>query len=651
MLIKCIEYNGSVNYDNLFKQFFLKKRYVELNDLIAIRTTSYPQIYNEFNFQSPVKATFIFFKCTNLNQLDKGILDHNETRIYLTGTKNSYIPRELFYLDFNSFTHFIKYNRDGQSNQRMLANYLDKLKQITYPQIKIRSLINFALLTGDLGCGKDYLLNQLACDLRMNMLEFDPDDFLNESLTINETKVKSNFQMINVFAPCIVIFKNVDILIQSLEGNEPRFITLLNTYLELLRNSSNSDYPVLLIATSSTMNCDQISENSEFAKLFTEQLHIDDLRLEERSQILKSISTKLFNYQLNSSNQIDLELLAKETNGLNLTNLINLFKKSLQLTDQLQSLTTEHLITTLNQYKKNLKSKNHLPDIPNVKWSDIGGLLDAKKEIFFTIQLTLKYGKFLNSKLKRSGLLFYGPPGTGKTLLAKAIATEFKLNFLSVKGPEIMNMYIGQSEENIRNIFVKAKAIAPSIIFFDELDSIARKRGKNNSSSGVMDRLVSTLLTELDALSNLDDDEEFKPVFVIGATNRPDLLDQALLRYGRFDKLVFIGLDNSKEQRLSILKAITSKFEFDNCSLEDVEASCPLNLSGADFYGLCSNAYLYALKRKIKRLELNDDKTEEEAGVKTSLEDFKEAIRNLRASISEEELEKYKELSRKFSSK
>ena len=397
--------------------------------------------------------------------------------------------------------------------------------------------------------------------------------------------------------------------------------------------------------------------NSEFSKLFTQQLHIDDLRYEERFEALSLISTKLFN-QINQeeANEIDLELIGKESNGLNLNNLISLFKKSIQSLDQSarNRLTTEHLLSNLDVYKKNLKSKNHLPDIPNVNWCDVGGLIDAKKEIFFTIQLTLKYGKYLSSKLKRSGLLFYGPPGTGKTLLAKAIATEFKLNFLSVKGPEMMNMYIGQSEENVRSIFAKARSVAPSIIFFDELDSIARKRGKSNSSSGVMDRLVSTLLTELDSLNN-ENEDEFKPVFIIGATNRPDLLDSALLRYGRFDKLVFIGLDNSKEQRLAILKAITKKFNFDvNCNLESIESNCPRNLTGADFYGLCSNAYLNALKRKIAQLEsLNEfsSETSNETGVKVCLNDFKEAIRNVRLSIDEEELQKYEQLSKKFSTK
>ena len=647
VLVKCPEYNGSVNYDNLFRSFFDCKRYVELNDLIAIRSTSYPQIFNEFNMQSTVKQAFIFFKCTNLDRLDWGIIDRSETRIYLTGSKNSHIPRELFHSTFDSFADFVKHH----ASSCMLNSYFDRLKRIVQPYVRIRSLVQFVLLTGAAGSGKAYLLDRLACCLRMHLVELDADDFVSDSLMINESKVKANFQLITIYAPCIVVLKNVDILIKSLEGNELRFIELISAHLDA-EKSVNSDFPTLLIATSSTLNCDQINESSEFGRLFAQQLHIDDLRYEERLEVLTAIAAKVFDQQSLNRQQlqpIDLELLAKETNGLNFSNLINLFKKALQRALQSsgdQRLTSEHLLAVLDLYRANLKTKNDLPDIPNVNWSDVGGLMGAKKEIFFTIQLTLKYGKFLSSKLKRSGLLFYGPPGTGKTLLAKAIATEFKLNFLSVKGPEMMNMYIGQSEENIRNIFAKAKSVAPSIIFFDELDSIARKRGKNNSSSGVMDRLVSTLLTELDTIN----EGEEEPVFVIGATNRPDLLDPALLRHGRFDKLVFIGLDNGKEQRLSILRAITRKFDFDEaCTLEAIESNCPANLTGADFYGLCSSAYLNALKRKIDRLELGDGV--ETDGVAVCMEDFQEAIKCLRVSIKEDELAKYQELSRQFSSK
>jgi peroxin-6 len=144
-----------------------------------------------------------------------------------------------------------------------------------------------------------------------------------------------------------------------------------------------------------------------------------------------------------------------------------------------------------------------------------------------TLELPIKHPELFASGLKkRSGILLYGPPGTGKTLVAKAVATTLSLNFLSVKGPELLNMYVGESEANVRKVFEKARNAHPCVVFFDELDSLAPKRGDHGDSGGVMDRIVSQLLAELDGMSQSD-------VFVIGATNRPDLLDPALLRPGR----------------------------------------------------------------------------------------------------------------------
>ncbi len=186
------------------------------------------------------------------------------------------------------------------------------------------------------------------------------------------------------------------------------------------------------------------------------------------------------------------------------------------------------------------------PKIPKVSWSDIGGLATAKADILDTIRLPLEHPELLADGLKKrsgkeiplqelhnqimfwTGLLLYGPPGTGKTLIAKAVATSFSVNFLSVKGPELLNMYIGESEANVRKIFQRARDASPCVVFFDELDSVAPKRGYHGDSGGVMDRIVSQLLAELDGMSSAKGN-----VFVIGATNRPDLLDPALLRPGR----------------------------------------------------------------------------------------------------------------------
>ena len=203
------------------------------------------------------------------------------------------------------------------------------------------------------------------------------------------------------------------------------------------------------------------------------------------------------------------------------------------------------------------------PKIPTVGWEDVGGLTHVKDAVMETIQLPLERPElFAKGLKKRSGILFYGPPGTGKTLLAKAIATEFSLNFFSVKGPELLNMYIGESEANVRRVFQRARDARPCVVFFDELDSVAPKRGNQGDSGGVMDRIVSQLLAELDGMSN-GEDGAVGGVFVIGATNRPDLLDAALLRPGRFDKMLYLGIPDTHDKQLTILEALTRKSVID----------------------------------------------------------------------------------------
>jgi len=253
--------------------------------------------------------------------------------------------------------------------------------------------------------------------------------------------------------------------------------------------------------------------------------------------------------------------------------------------------------------RKNFADAIGAPKIPNVSWEDVGGLTNVKDAVMETIQLPLERPElFAKGMKKRSGILFYGPPGTGKTLLAKAIATEFSLNFFSVKGPELLNMYIGESEANVRRVFQRARDARPCVVFFDELDSVAPKRGNQGDSGGVMDRIVSQLLAELDGMSNGEDGAG--GVFVIGATNRPDLLDQALLRPGRFDKMLYLGVSDTHDKQLTILEALTRKFTLHpQMSLRRVAEALPFTYTGADLYALCSDAMLKAITRRASAVD------------------------------------------------
>lgn len=223
-----------------------------------------------------------------------------------------------------------------------------------------------------------------------------------------------------------------------------------------------------------------------------------------------------------------------------------------------RGLTPADFDVAVDAARKNFADAIGAPKIPNVTWDDVGGLDNVKDTVSETIQLPLERPElFAKGMKKRSGILFYGPPGTGKTLLAKAIATEYSLNFFSVKGPELLNMYIGESEANVRRVFQRARDARPCVVFFDELDSVAPKRGNQGDSGGVMDRIVSQLLAELDGMSGGEDNAG--GVFVIGATNRPDLLDSALLRPGRFDKMLYLGVSDTHDKQLRILEALTRK--------------------------------------------------------------------------------------------
>ena len=279
------------------------------------------------------------------------------------------------------------------------------------------------------------------------------------------------------------------------------------------------------------------------------------------------------------------------------------------------------------------------PKVPDITWDDVGGLEEAKRAILDTVQLPLRHrALFAQGGRRRSGALLYGPPGTGKTLLAKAVATQCGVRFLAVKGPELINMYIGESERNVREVFARARAARPCIVFFDELDALAPARGSGGDSGGVMDRVVSQLLAEVDGLSGAGGED----VFVIGATNRPDLIDSALLRPGRFDKLLFVGVDDSPLGRLRVLQALTRRFTLaSDVSLEDLARRCPRRYTGADLYALCADAWMRAVKAMLKRGGASQPVT-------VTMDDFTGAMAELAPSLSAAELERYQTLAAGF---
>ncbi|XP_044764883.1 peroxisome biogenesis protein 6-like isoform X2 [Coccinella septempunctata] len=404
---------------------------------------------------------------------------------------------------------------------------------------------------------------------------------------------------------------------------------------------ANNKFPVILFCSS---NDDKIS--ARLKREFLEIFKINPPTEEERTKIIEW----LFQYHHLTYHE-DLTEVVKKTNTFlfeDMNTLVKLAKSQQTCSKKMNTLTSENLLSALDYMHLHHNQNIGAPKVPKVQWDDIGGLKDVKEEIIKTINFPLKHPEFVNSTgLRRFGILLFGPPGTGKTLLAKAVATECNLCFLSVKGPELLNMYIGQSEENIREVFERARAASPCIIFFDELDSLAPNRGVSGDSGGVMDRVVSQLLAEMDGLN------EKATVFIIGATNRPDLIDPALLRPGRFDKLLYVGPAMDFASRLSVLKALTRNFNLnDEVRLEDIVKLCPSNISGADFYGICAESWMHAVRRTIQQCENGpkDVRNFTEKDVEVGTDDFIYALRSVKPSITSKDLMYFEKLKREISS-
>ena len=285
-------------------------------------------------------------------------------------------------------------------------------------------------------------------------------------------------------------------------------------------------------------------------------------------------------------------------------------------------------------------------EVPDVTWEQVGGLEDTEQRLTETIQWPLEYGEVFDTMDVESakGVLLYGPPGTGKTLLAKAVANEADSNFISVKGPELLDKYVGESEKGVREIFSKARENAPTVVFFDEIDAIATERGNNTGDSGVSERVVSQLLTELDGLEALED------VVVIATTNRPDLIDSALLRPGRLDRHVHVPVPDEEARRKILAVHTREKPLTDGVDLDDLAARTD-GYVGADLEALCREASMNASREYITQMESATDGVEMErslGNVRITPDHFEQALSEVAPSVTDETREQYDEIESRF---
>ena len=297
----------------------------------------------------------------------------------------------------------------------------------------------------------------------------------------------------------------------------------------------------------------------------------------------------------------------------------------------------EKMVVTMDDFKTAHRGiepsamREFFVEIPKVTWNDVGGLEDVKQNLQEAVEWPLKHPEIFKRMGIRPprGILMYGPPGTGKTLLAKAVANESQANFISIKGPEVLSKWVGESEKAVRELFKKARQVAPTIVFLDEIDSIAPRRGAYEGSH-VTDSVVNQLLTSIDGLESMDG------VVVIAATNRPDIIDQGLLRPGRFDRLILL-MSPDKNSRLAILKIHTKDMPLaEDVDIEELATMCE-GYSGADLEALCREAAMLAVRK-----DMNAKIVEKKY--------FEEAMKSVRASITPDIVKFYAKLSEELGS-
>nr|XP_012635084.1 peroxisome biogenesis factor 1 isoform X1 [Microcebus murinus] len=377
---------------------------------------------------------------------------------------------------------------------------------------------------------------------------------------------------------------------------------------------------VALIATSQSQHSlHPLLVSAQGIHIFQCVQHIQPPNQEQRYEILHNVIKNKLDCDINKFTDLDLQHVAKETEGFVARDFTVLVDRAIHSCLSHQNICSrEELVLTTLDFQKarqgfipaSLRNVNlHKPR--DLGWDKVGGLHEVRQILVDTIQLPAKYPElFANLPIRqRTGILLYGPPGTGKTLLAGVIARESGMNFISVKGPELLSKYIGASEQAVRDIFIRAQAAKPCILFFDEFESIAPRRGHDNT--GVTDRVVNQLLTQLDGVEGL------QGVYVLAATSRPDLIDPALLRPGRLDKCVFCPPPD-QVSRLEILNVLSDSLPLaDDVDLQHVAAVTD-SFTGADLKALLYNAQLEALHGRLLSCGLQDGSSSSDSDLSLS---------------------------------
>jgi transitional endoplasmic reticulum ATPase len=461
------------------------------------------------------------------------------------------------------------------------------------------------LLYGPPGTGKTLLAKAVANETNANFYSIGGPEIMSKFYGESEERLRETFKQAQENSPSIIFIDEIDSIApkrEEVSGDvEKRVVSQLLTLMDGIEGRGK------LVVIGATNRPNALDPALRRPGRFDREIEIGIPDEEGRFDILQ-IHTR----GMPLTEDVNLESTAKVTHGFVGADLEALSKEAAmrslrRVLPEINMDQSKIPVEVLNKIKiTNEDFQNGLKDVqpsamreiqiqrPNVNWDDIGGLAEVKEELAEAIEWPLKHADLFNQADVKppKGLMLYGPPGTGKTMIAKAVATTSEANFISVKGPELLSKWIGESEKGIREIFRKARQAAPCIVFFDELDAIAPRRGRSEGDAHVTERVISQMLTEMDGL------EDLKGVVVIGATNRPDIIDEALLRPGRFDRILEVPFPGN-EARKDILKIHTKRKPLDNTVDMDKLVEITNGSTGADIAAIVNAAAMSAIKEHI----------------------------------------------------
>merc|ERR1712195_6454 len=532
------------------------------------------------------------------------------------------------------------------------------------------------LLYGPPGTGKTLIARAVANETGAFFFLINGPEIMSKMAGESESNLRKAFEEAEKNSPAIIFIDEIDSIAPKREKTNGEVEKRIVSQLLTLMDGINSRAQVIVIACTNRPN--SIDPALRRFGRFDREVDIGVPDETGRLQIL-SIHTR----KMKLDEDVDLEKVAKLTHGYVGADLaqccdeaaLQCIRDKMDIIDFEDDSIDAEVMASMAVTQRNFDFaiekgnpsalREMKVEIPNVTWADIGGLEKVKQELKETIQYPLDYPeKFEKFGLPPSkGVLFYGPPGCGKTLLAKAVANECQANFISIKGPELLTMWFGESEANVREVFDKARQASPCVLFFDELDSIAKSRGGGGGDGGgAADRVINQVLTEMDGVGAK------KNVFIIGATNRPDIIDGAVMRPGRLDQLIYIPLPD-QESRISIFKANLRKSPVAGLLLSSLEpdpnqdAATRVNIvelatntngfSGADITEICQRACKLAIRENItKDIQREREREDNPPTMEEEEEDddlvpfitrahFEESMMYARRSVSDNDIRKY----------